>query len=202
RGGRAGGEVVAVGPGWGVGEGRGEALRVLLGSGRRVVVDADGLNVLAGELRASGDAAHGGTPWASGGGLDWVLTPHPGEFGRLVEAVELEVRAGDRVGGAAELARRLGAVVVLKGSGTVVSDGRRVYVNPTGNAALATAGTGDVLTGVIGGLMAQGMGGFDAAVLGVWAHGRAAEVWTAGREAGGMLARELADAVGRVRWGA
>ncbi|MEM1211764.1 MAG: NAD(P)H-hydrate dehydratase, partial [Planctomycetota bacterium] len=87
-----------------------------------------------------------------------------------------------------------------KGRGTVESEGRRVAVNQTGNAALATAGTGDVLTGVIGGLMAQGMSGFDAAVLGVWAHGRAAEVWTEGREAGGMLARELADAVGRVRW--
>ncbi|MEM6553014.1 MAG: NAD(P)H-hydrate dehydratase [Planctomycetota bacterium] len=191
--------VVAVGPGWGVGDGRGEALRVVLGSGRRVVVDADGLNVLAGELWKGGTG--GMNPPAKRGEGELVLTPHPGEFGRLAAAAGLDVDADDRVRGAVGLARRLSGVVVLKGRGTVVSDGRRVYVNQTGNAALATAGTGDVLTGVIGGLMAQGMGGFDAAVLGVWGHGRAAEVLVGSGGAGGVLARELADAVGRVRWG-
>jgi NAD(P)H-hydrate epimerase len=134
-----------------------------------------------------------------------VLTPHPGEFARLAELAGIRQSATDpatRVAAAAELAKASGSVVVLKGHATVVSDGERFYVNETGNAALATAGTGDVLTGLIASLIAQGQSEFDAAVLGVWAHGAAADRWVANHHAtAGLLARELADELPAVLFG-
>ncbi len=193
--------VLAVGPGWGVvserHDARAELLRRLLAGPRRVVLDADGLNVLAkneglGQCRRTGDAT----------GVDCVMTPHPGEFRRLVASLpaawavaEDPTRALDRPRAAAGLARAFRSVVVLKGSATVVSDadGTRVYRNSSGNPALATGGTGDVLTGLIAGLMAQGMSGFDAACLGVWAHGHAADGWAKEHGVAGMLAEVLAD---------
>ncbi len=141
------------------------------------------------------EGSENGSDGTSGGGV--VMTPHPGEFARLAAMAGLRESATDpatRVAAAAELARASGTIVVLKGHRTVVSDGERFYVNDTGNAALATAGTGDVLTGLIASLIAQGLNEFDAAVLGVRAHGAAADRWVAHRHAtAGLLARELAD---------
>jgi ADP-dependent NAD(P)H-hydrate dehydratase len=146
-----------------------------------------------------------GTSGGGGNSGGMVLTPHPGEFARLAAMAGLRESATDpatRVQAAAALARASGTVVVLKGHGTVVSDGVRFYVNDTGNAALATAGTGDVLTGLIASLIAQGLNEFDAAVLGVWAHGAAADRWVADRHAtAGLLARELADELPAVLFG-
>ncbi|MDX1500159.1 MAG: ADP/ATP-dependent (S)-NAD(P)H-hydrate dehydratase, partial [Woeseiaceae bacterium] len=122
-----------------------------------------------------------------------VLTPHPGEFRRLAAALALDddtASPGGRRDAAAELARRLGCVVVLKGAGTVVTDGQRTFVNETGNAALATAGTGDVLTGLIAGLLAQGLDPERAAALGVEAHALAGDRAAAHGERG-LIASDL-----------
>jgi NAD(P)H-hydrate epimerase len=128
-----------------------------------VLVDADGLYHLTSDAVAEWD-------------VPAVLTPHPGELARLsgLPIAELE---RDRVGHARELARRWGLVLVLKGAGTVVAapDGT-VFLNPTGDQGLATGGTGDVLSGVIGGFLAQGLAPLPAALAGVYVHGLARDL--------------------------
>ncbi|MEM6459080.1 MAG: NAD(P)H-hydrate dehydratase [Planctomycetota bacterium] len=177
--------VLAVGPGWGSGDDVDARLADLGVWPNPIVLDADGLNALA---RLSVGAVSGGGPR--------VLTPHPGEYGRLAEAFGLDGDPVDpqrRPAAAAALAEAAGAVVLLKGRHTVVTDGRRFYRNATGNPALATAGTGDVLTGLIAGLIAQGTDPFDAAVAGAWVHGRAGDRWAEAHGRRGLLATELAD---------
>jgi NAD(P)H-hydrate epimerase len=176
--------VLAVGPGLGRSNRAASLVDRLLDGRRTIVLDADGLNKLAEsgrELTAEGP--------------DIVMTPHPGEFARLASPLGIEhdpKNPATRPQAAAELAQRHHAVVLLKGTRTVVSDGQRVYVNTTGGPALSTAGTGDVLTGLIGSLIAQGMQPFDAATLGAYLHGRAADLWTARRGPRGLTATELA----------
>ncbi len=154
---------------------------------QRLVVDADGLNLIAG--LAGGPAA---LPPAC------VLTPHPGEMGRLTGRSAAEINA-DRVGVARAAAGDWGQIVVLKGAFSVIAapDGR-VVVNPFASPALATAGTGDILSGLIAGLLAQGMAPFEAAACGAHVHGLAGELAGAaiggrGTLAGDVLAR-LAEA--------
>jgi len=133
-----------------------------------VVVDADGLNQLA----AASDPAALASDRA-------VLTPHPGEGARLLKAKNIP--APQVLDGAARRDMALaiheayGGTVVLKGSGTVVTNGDRLYVNETGNAGMATGGAGDVLTGVIAGLIGQGMDVFEGAILGTYLHGLAGD---------------------------
>jgi NAD(P)H-hydrate epimerase len=104
-----------------------------------------------------------------------VLTPHPGEAGRLLGLSAAEVQA-DRSGAARRIAERTRAVTVLKGAGTLVaSSGRPLHHNLTGNPGMASGGMGDVLAGMIAGLIAQGIEAFDAACIGVWLHGRAGD---------------------------
>lgn len=130
------------------------------------VLDADGLMAFAGEADLLSHSA-------AGRGL--VLTPHPGEFAALTGEPLEEIQAS-RPAAAARWAGRLGAVIVLKGAPTVIADpGGDVYVNPTGNEALATGGTGDVLTGFLAGFLAQGLDPVDAAVAAVYLHGWIAE---------------------------
>jgi NAD(P)H-hydrate epimerase len=129
------------------------------------VLDADALNHLAGRAEILRDAAGA-----------FVLTPHPVEAGRLLGEPAASSAPADRRRALADLVRLTGAVVVLKGHRTLVGDGRRVYENTTGNPGMATAGTGDVLAGVLGALLAQGLPPFDAAVLAVWIHGRAGDL--------------------------
>jgi NAD(P)H-hydrate epimerase len=104
-----------------------------------------------------------------------VVTPHPGEMGRLVKKTADEVQSRRE-----ELAKKYasvsGAVVVLKGAGTVVTDGSDVVINETGNVGMATAGSGDVLAGIIAGLLAQGMDAYPAARLGTHLHGMAGDI--------------------------
>jgi len=131
-----------------------------------------------------------------------VLTPHPGELGRLVGVPTSEVIA-DRLGKAVEAATRSGAMVVAKGARTVIAggDGWSV-INPTGSAGLASGGTGDVLTGAIGALLAQGIEPKRAAACGAWLHGRAAELAgakRAGAVPAAILVRYLARAEAEVR---
>jgi NAD(P)H-hydrate epimerase len=158
-------DALAMGPGLGQTDGVARAVRdVLAGVSVPVVLDADALNVLGDEA----GAVLADSPATA------VLTPHPGEAARLLGASPKQVQ-GDREAAAAELAG-IADVAVLKGAGTVVTDGSRVYVNETGNPGMATAGAGDVLTGVLTALVASGMEPFDAAVLGVWAHGKAGDL--------------------------
>ncbi len=174
--------VLAVGPGWGQTAGRTEMLRQLLSDSRPLVLDADGLNVLA-------QGGHGAARRSN-----WVLTPHPGEFRRLAQTYAITgdpTCAEERPACAAQLARATGAVVLLKGAGTIISDGQQAYRNTTGNPALAVGGSGDVLTGLIAGLLAQGMDALPAACLAAHLHGHAADLWAEQFGPRGMTARDL-----------
>lgn len=128
------------------------------------VFDADALNALA--RQPSILSQHGGPR---------VLTPHPGEFARLLGPNQ-HYTHDEREQVALRFAAEHRLVLVLKGSQTVVTDGARVYVNTTGNPGMATGGTGDVLTGVIGALIGQGLEPYDAARLGVYVHGLAGDL--------------------------
>ncbi len=160
--------------------GGGEAIRTpmpqLLVTAARLVLDADALNAVAKDpalqqaLRARAAA-----------GQHTVLTPHPLEAARLLGCTTAEVQA-DRLRACQTLADTWDCTVVLKGSGSVIAaPATRPAVNPTGNALLATAGTGDVLAGLVGAALAQGLPAFDAARAAVFRHGLAADRWPAGR---------------------
>jgi len=169
-------DVIALGPGLGQGEWSQALYRHSLASGLPLVVDADGLNLLG----------------ASGGRAErWVLTPHPGEAARLLEASVAEVQA-DRFAAARELARRYQAVIVLKGHGSLVADSQgRVDACPYGNPGMASAGMGDALTGIIASLIGQGLDLFDAARCGVMIHALAGDAAASGRRQ--ILATDLIE---------
>lgn len=181
-------DVFAFGMGAGVCAGVQETLSQLLKvSGLRMIIDADGLNTLC---RFSG----------KGGWLDQkkaavVLTPHPGEAKRLWEAVLRKPMPDDRTRQAVQLASHTGCVVVLKGAGTVVSDGQKTYVNTTGNPGMATAGSGDVLTGIIAALAGQGLSLFDASVLGVYIHGLAGDIAAQTKGQISLIATDIIEAL-------
>jgi ADP-dependent NAD(P)H-hydrate dehydratase len=160
----AGFTILAVGPGLGRSAGLTFLVSALLRTSLPLVLDADGLNALDKQT----DRLRGRT-------APLVLTPHPGEFARLVGLTIPDVLAR-REELAGQFAAEHGLVVVLKGHGTLVTDGKRLYRNPTGNPGMATAGSGDVLTGLIAALMGQGLEAFAAAQLGVWLHGRAGDL--------------------------
>ena len=156
---------LAIGPGLGTNPSTVTLVRALLAEvDLPVVVDADGVNAMVGALDLLKDRkAH------------TVLTPHPGEMARLLGTTPGEVQSR-RLETARDFAREYGVVLVLKGAGTVTAlpDGR-AYINPTGNPGMASGGSGDVLTGIIGGLLAQGMGAGEAAWAGVYIHGLAGD---------------------------
>ncbi len=160
-----------------------------------VLLDADALNLVA---RDDALAAHV-SEHARTRGAPCVLTPHPLEAARLLGTDTAEVQR-DRLASARALASRYEAVVVLKGSGTVIAaPNGRLAINPTGNAALATGGTGDVLGGLIGALLAQRLPPFEAALAGVYLHGLAADALVAqGDGPAGLAAGELAPMVRRL----
>jgi hydroxyethylthiazole kinase-like uncharacterized protein yjeF len=181
--------VLAVGPGMGLAEGGGQKVLALLRGDRPIVLDAGGLNLLA---RTGRPRPRSNT------GAELVMTPHPGEFARLAKPLgitECPINPASRSQAAAKLAKLHHAVVLLKGQHTVVTDGQRVYLNQTGNPALATAGSGDVLTGLIASLIGQGMSAFDAAVLGAKLHGQAGDIWAKRHGQSGLRAIDLADAL-------
>ena len=159
-------QAVVFGPGIGRQGEPAEVLREILCSCLPVVIDADGLRILAECRSALGNR-----------GAPTVLTPHPGEMRVLLEAFGLQGLLGEqRLPQAEALARETGAAVVLKGMGTMVAmPGEATAVNTSGNNGLASAGTGDVLAGMIGGFLAQGLSAWDACRLGVFVHGLAAE---------------------------
>jgi NAD(P)H-hydrate epimerase len=130
-----------------------------------LVIDGDGLNNLS-KIK----------DWPEKLKANLILTPHPGEMKRLWQPLFREQLPADRQQQAAQLAQHSKTIVVLKGAGTVVTDGQKAYVNKTGNPGMATAGSGDVLTGTITALIGQGLSNFDAAVLGVYIHGLAGDI--------------------------
>jgi NAD(P)H-hydrate epimerase len=185
--------VVILGPGAGVSPETRQYARMALDTGRGVVLDADAITIFAGDAGELSAAVRG----------PCVLTPHEGEFARLFSL------DGDKLTRARLAARQSGAVVVLKGSDTVVAapDGRAV-INDNAPPELATGGSGDVLSGLIGGLMAQGMAPFPAAAAAVWLHGEAAHGFGPGLIAEDLPAalpavlrrlRTLADGAGQRR---
>ena len=180
--------VLAAGPGMGLATGGGKKVMSLLRGKRPVVLDADGLNLLA----------RTGRPSPKSDNAQLVLTPHPGEFMRLAQPFSITDSPTDpatRPQAAAKLAEAHHSTVLLKGKQTVVTDGTHLYVNQTGNPALATAGSGDILTGLIAALIAQGVHAFDAAVLAAHLHGLAADQWVKQHGPSGLRAQDLADAL-------
>ena len=168
-------DAIALGPGLGQSRGVAAIVNSLFTElPQPMVVDADALNVLASQ-KAAGPR---------------ILTPHPGEFARLIGS-DIATVQSQRAKLAAEFAANHGVIVVLKGQGTVVTDGDRVAINRTGNPGMATGGSGDVLTGLIASLLAQGMPAFEAAQLGAHLHGLAGDLAAAELSQPGLIASDL-----------
>ncbi len=158
-------DVIALGPGLTACEETTDLVQqFILDVEKPMVVDADGINALAADpeilLRIKGPR---------------ILTPHPGEMARLIGKTAAHVQSS-RAETAADFAKTHGVCLVLKGMNTVVTDGERVYTNSTGNPGMATAGSGDVLTGLTAGLWGQALGNFEAAQLAVYLHATAGDI--------------------------
>lgn len=167
--------IIVIGPGLGQSLWGKKIFQAAITSDKTMVIDADGLNILASHnLRRA----------------NWVLTPHPGEAARLLKTTNKVVQ-NDRLKAVNALQKKYGGVCVLKGAGTLISDGGMVGLCDAGNPGMASGGMGDVLCGIIGGLMAQGLSVKDAAKLGVYLHAKAGDL--AAKESGerGLLALDL-----------
>jgi ADP-dependent NAD(P)H-hydrate dehydratase / NAD(P)H-hydrate epimerase len=177
--------VAAIGPGLTASNGISEIVRrIIRGSTIPLVLDADALNVIGGN-----------TDILKGLGIQVVLTPHPGEMARLTGLSIQDIQA-DRIGTAKTFAADHGVIVVLKGSRTIIAlPNGQVYVNSTGNAGMATAGAGDTLTGIIAGLLAQGVDAGDAAAAGVFLHGLAGDAAADRLGMHGMVAGDIIDSL-------
>ena len=181
-------DALVIGPGLGTAPATRELVALLterlaaMDNAPRVLIDADGLNALASR-----------GAWARSTAGPWVLTPHPGEMGRLIGRDSAAVQ-NDRLATATARAAEWGQVVVLKGAPSIIAapDGA-VRLTPFANDALAVAGTGDVLSGTIGALLAQGVEPFAAAVSGSYVHGLAGELWRGARGSAGLPAGALAE---------
>ncbi len=165
-------DILAIGPGLGTGPAQTEIIRTAISLEKPLVVDADGLNGLAGLDN-----------WPQKRGCPLILTPHPGEFSRLTGASVADIQAGRQTSAVEAVNKWTAAgncdkplICLLKGDGTVVTDGQRLYVNDTGNPGMACGGSGDVLTGLVAGLLGQNMSPFKATVLGANRHGRAGDL--------------------------
>ncbi|MFB2803416.1 NAD(P)H-hydrate dehydratase [Shewanella seohaensis] len=167
-------QVVVLGPGLGKHDWGYNLFKAAGLSDKPCVLDADALNLLSQEPRRQ---------------TNWVLTPHPGEAARLLGCSVADIEL-DRFAAVRALQQKYGGVVLLKGAGTVIFDGKQMVVAPVGNPGLASGGCGDVLSGIIGALMAQGMDNMQATVVGVVVHGCAADLAAVQGERG-MLASDL-----------
>jgi NAD(P)H-hydrate epimerase len=175
-------DVVVVGPGCGKSPSLQHLVcNLLVNHSGALVLDADALNVLTPELLSSHHSSS-----------RIVITPHPGEFARLT-GTDIPTVQANREELAIRLARQTGVVVLLKGHGTIVTDGNSVYVNTTGNPGMATGGSGDVLSGFLGALLAQGMPALDAAILGAFLHGLAGDIAANDFTQMGLIASDLVD---------
>lgn len=171
---------VTCGPGWGQSEELTEILGWLMHNVKQpLVIDADALNLLAQSPDMLGQAAG-----------PRILTPHPGEFARLINS-DVPTVQRQRIDLAVAFAAKHRVVILLKGAGTVITDGTRVAVNTTGNSGMGTGGTGDVLTGLITALLGQGLDAFAAARLGAHLHGLAGDLAAADLSQPGLIASDL-----------
>jgi NAD(P)H-hydrate epimerase len=179
------GAAAIVGPGFGAGAATLKILRELAAKkNRSVVVDADALTTLAEEKKAGREL-----PVLK----SWILTPHAGELSRLIGGRAKDHEA-NRFEAAETAAREMGAIVLFKGFRTVISDGTRSCVVLSGNAALSKAGSGDILSGIIAGFLAQKIEPFEAACLGAYVHGRLADEWLrSGRDILSLQPSDLAQ---------
>jgi len=176
-------DAVLLGPGLGQSEGTGAALHFVLESaGVPVVLDADGINLLAKHKYLLRERT-----------APTVLTPHAGEFARIFGRFP-ENRTED----AAALARELGCTVLLKGHESVITDGKICYVNPTGNPGMAVGGSGDVLAGIITALLGQGLPPLEAAACGAWLHGKAGDLCADSMGQYGMLPTDMLKVLPRL----
>ncbi|MCC6240305.1 MAG: NAD(P)H-hydrate dehydratase [Phycisphaerales bacterium] len=180
-------DVIAIGPGMGTGPGAQRWLDALIGLDKPMVIDADGLNLLAQKKH-----------WPGSFKARAVLTPHPGEMKRLAHLFDCDCIPSDdtgRIAVASQAATALRQVIVLKGARTVISNGTHYRLNTSGDNSLSKAGSGDVLTGIIASLIGQGMDNFQAAMLGAYLHGLAGQA--AGRRIGprSVLARDVIDGI-------
>ena len=188
-------DCILIGPGIGTGQRAHELLRFSISeSNLSLVIDADGLNLLAEDEKLQEAVAESGRQ-----GRTVILTPHLGEFGRLYGCSTAQAKE-HLTEYPLELSRRLQSIVVCKDARTVVvcPDMRQNYVNTTGNAGMATAGSGDVLAGMITGLIAQKMSGADAAVAGVYLHGIAGDLAAARETETAMTATDIIEQIGDV----
>jgi len=176
-------DAVLFGPGWGKSEGNfliaKEILETFTGP---VVVDADGINVLSGHMDIVRERK-----------ATTVFTPHPGEFARMGGHNDL-----DRQAAAEQFAREQGCILLLKGKGTVITDGQETYINPTGNPGMAVGGSGDVLSGMIVSLLGQGIDPLKAAACGAWLHGAAGDICADEIGQYGMLPTDMVEALPRL----
>lgn len=176
-------DAVVLGCGLGQSQGAEGVVRWVLEQARcPVVLDADGINLI-GRHRDVLRGRAGVT----------ILTPHQGEFVRLGFPI-----GEDRMASARQAARELGCVMVLKGHGTCVTDGQREYINPTGNPGMAVGGSGDVLAGIIGSLLGQGLAPLEAAACGCWVHGAAGDQCARDLGQYGMLPTDMLNALPRL----
>jgi len=180
-------EAIVLGPGLGQSPQSKARVMRLIRINKPMVIDADALNILAAQKA-----------WPKSLGAQAVLTPHPGEMKRLVKLIgEDEIPSDEeaRIALAIRASQAFGQVIVFKVHRTIVTNGDRVYVNHTGDSSLSKAGTGDVLSGMIGSLIGQGMERFDAACAAVHLHGRAGEI--AGKKLGprSVLARDVIESI-------
>ncbi|TAN65655.1 MAG: NAD(P)H-hydrate dehydratase [Methylobacter sp.] len=168
-------DIVVVGPGLGQNDWAKALFNAAIASGKPLVIDADGLNLLA------------NAPTAKSG---WILTPHPGEAARLLNCSTADIQQ-DRFAAASSIQANYGGVAILKGAGTLIASEHQLAVSNTGNPGMASGGMGDVLAGVIAGLLAQGLSLQDAAQQGVYNHGLAADLAAAKDGERGLLASDL-----------
>lgn len=176
-------DAVLFGPGWGQSEGNfliaKEILQTFEGA---VVVDADGINVIAKHMDIVRERK-----------APTIFTPHPGEFARMGGDNTL-----DRQMAAESFARDFGCILLLKGHNTVITDGCRTYLNPTGNPGMAVGGSGDVLAGIIASLIGQGIDPLEAAACGAWLHGAAGDICAQEIGQYGMLPTDMVEALPRL----
>ncbi len=178
-------DAIIFGPGVGTDNETREILKHLLANVQApLVIDADGLNILAEDISLAADSQ-----------VPLILTPHPGELGRLLGVSAQEVQ-DNRVEAALQTAQLTGSIVVLKGAATVTATPEgQIFINSTGCPVLATAGTGDCLAGIIGSLLAQGVEPGGAALLGVYIHGLAGDIIAREKGMRGSLASDIIEAL-------
>mgnify|MGYP001009393393 CR=1 FL=1 len=175
-------DVLAIGPGIGVDDERIEFIQnILINYNGPIVLDADGINCLAQDptilLKRKGPT---------------IITPHPGEMSRLLN-INIQKIQENRVKYSKNISNKYNIITVLKGANTVVTNGKDIYINPTGNPGMATAGSGDVLTGIIASFIGQGIVPYKAAILGVYLHGLAGDLAKADKGEYGLIARDILE---------